>query len=265
MVTEDGVRLGVRDYGGSGPSLVLIHGFFGNLGGFDDFAPRLMGRYRVVAYDQRGHGWSESGPTSVAAYVDDLRTVIEALDLGDAVLYGGSFGALVALAHFAAGHGARAFVNEDGQVGDWPPEGPGDSPHPDGPRILRPDQVPSYLDFWKTMGPAGTATAHRSMQARGDGRVELRPTQTELNAKGLAFADLAVLDAYRVAAGVPVWLLVATGKPEDEMTGREAAIEQLVAICPKLEVRRFSTGHWITAEDPAAAAEAIAELSDQLL
>jgi pimeloyl-ACP methyl ester carboxylesterase len=139
VCADDGVRLAVRDFGGNGPSLILIHGFFGNLGQYDDFGTMLTDHYRVVAYDQRGHGWSESGPTSISTYLDDLRMVREALHLDDPVIYGGSFGAQVALAYLRAGLVACAFVNEDGQISDWPPEGPGDPPQPDGPRILSAD------------------------------------------------------------------------------------------------------------------------------
>jgi hypothetical protein len=97
------------------------------------------------------------------------------------------------------------------------------------------------------------------MQSRRDGQVELRPTQTELNAKGLAFSELPILDCYRATA-VPVLLLAAARGPRGELRDRDAAIEHLQAIC-RCDVRKFSTGHWITAEDPNAFFALLAELS----
>lgn len=262
VCTDDGVRLAVRDFGGSGHPLLLIHGFHGNLGQFDTFGPMLADQYRVVAYDQRGHGWSESGPTSVAAYVDDLRTVVDALELDDPVLYGSSFGALVALAYLEAGDAARGFVNEDGQISNWPGDGPGPPRRPDGPRILSADQQQDHLAFWARSGSAGTASAIRSMQALRGGRVELRPTQTELNAKGSAFSELSVIDCYR-ATDTPVLVLDVARESEDVQADRDAALERLRTIC-SCEVRRFATGHWITAEHPAAVAAALAEFARRI-
>lgn len=262
ICTDDGVRLAVREYGGDGPPLVKIHGFFGNLGQFDIIGPTLAEHYRVVAYDQRGHGWSESGPTSIDTYVEDLRAVIEALELDTPVLYGSSFGSLVALAAMRAGQRTRGFVNEDGHIGDWPEQGPGAPPQPDGSRILgRNDQQP-YIEFWARWGATGTATAMRSMQARRDGRVELRPTQTELNGKGLAFSELPILDCYR-AIDVPVLLLAAAREDTEERVERDNAIDRLGTICA-CDVRKFPTDHWITADDPTGVAEALAEFARAL-
>jgi pimeloyl-ACP methyl ester carboxylesterase len=81
FVDSDGVRLAVRDHGGAGTPVVLVHGHFGSLGSFDVLGPLLAGKARPVAYDQRGHGWSDQGPVSVASYADDLAAVIAALQL----------------------------------------------------------------------------------------------------------------------------------------------------------------------------------------
>ena len=59
VVESDGVAIHYLDWGGDGPPLLLIHatGFLGAL--WRPIAERLTGRFRVVAFDQRGHG--ESG------------------------------------------------------------------------------------------------------------------------------------------------------------------------------------------------------------
>lgn len=257
--TRDDVRLVARDYGGSGPPLVVIHGFFGNLAEADTLGPLLTEHYRVVAYDQRGHGWSESGDITIPIYVDDLRAVIRALELDTPVLFAGSFGTLIALAALQAGLPARGFVNMDGHIADWPSEGPGPPPQPDGLRILNETDKQSYLDFWATFGSDGTATGTRTMQALPDGRIELRPSQTELNAKGLAFSELRILHCYR-SVDVPVLVLDASRADTEEQADREASLERLSSIC-SCEIRRFATGHWISAEDPDGVADALVDFS----
>ena len=63
-------------------------------------APRLVGRARVVSYDQRGHGLSESptaaGDYSLALLAGDLCAVLDGLGIERAGLVGHSMGSMVA-------------------------------------------------------------------------------------------------------------------------------------------------------------------------
>lgn len=86
---------------GSGPDVVLIHAFTGNLSvwAFSGVVDALAERCRVTTYDLRGHGLSdvtESGYGS-AAMAADLRQLHEALALGPAHLIGHSFGGVIAV------------------------------------------------------------------------------------------------------------------------------------------------------------------------
>jgi alpha-beta hydrolase superfamily lysophospholipase len=56
----NGVRLRYLDWGGSGDPLVLIHGLGDGPHLFDELAPLIADRFRVVAYVRRGHGDSEA-------------------------------------------------------------------------------------------------------------------------------------------------------------------------------------------------------------
>lgn len=102
----------------------MIHGHYGDLASFDYLGPLLTRNLRVVAYDQRGHGWSETGPISVDEVVADLATVINILGLEHPILYGSSFGTLIGLAYLMEDRPARAFITEDGQLADFPAELP---------------------------------------------------------------------------------------------------------------------------------------------
>ncbi|MEU3395617.1 alpha/beta fold hydrolase [Streptomyces filamentosus] len=81
-----GVILSLRDWGGDGPGVLLLHGLAGHCGEWDGLARRLGGDgYRVLALDQRGHGASERAPEDVsrAAYVDDVLGVVEEYSSGE--------------------------------------------------------------------------------------------------------------------------------------------------------------------------------------
>jgi len=100
--SPDGVELFVREWGNpAGPEIVLIHGqaqctlsFERQTGSF------LAEKYRVVAFDLRGHGASGK-PTAPEFYLesqrwaDDVKAVLEAKRLKRPVLAGWSMGGRV--------------------------------------------------------------------------------------------------------------------------------------------------------------------------
>ena len=244
FVRGDGPRLAVRGYGGDGPRIVLIHGQYGNLGSFDHLAPLLTGGLRVVAYDQRGHGWSEPGPISTAAFAKDLSSVVDALGLDRPILYGSSFGTLVGLAYLLKGGAARAFITEDGQLSDFPEVLPEAHPPPEDDRVLDVDAWQAYLASFSTAGRAGEATAHRSAVRRPDGKIEILPSGADIFAKEHAFARLPIRAAYQAAPG-PVLALLA--RRDIDLAARQAEVEAL-AESVDLETAWFECGHWISAE-----------------
>src|SRR5690348_3437750 len=80
---------------GSGRPVVLIHGYPLSGRAWDRQLPVLLEhRYRVITYDRRGFGKS-SQPTTGYDYdtfANDLRTLLETLDLHDVTLVGHSMG-----------------------------------------------------------------------------------------------------------------------------------------------------------------------------
>ena len=80
---------------GSGPPVVLIHGYPLSGRGWDKEVPALLpAGYRTITYDRRGFGQS-SQPTTGYDYdtfAADLTTLMAQLDLRDAVLVGHSMG-----------------------------------------------------------------------------------------------------------------------------------------------------------------------------
>lgn len=137
-VDSAGVRLAVRDHGGDGHPLVCVHGLSSNLEIWEPVAAILREAFRVVAYDQRGHGRSDDGDDySYEAVAGDLAAVVSALGLDAPVVAGHSWGASVAL-HHAARHDVRAVVCVDGGVIDM--QGFGQS-WEDTAQLLRPPDL----------------------------------------------------------------------------------------------------------------------------
>ena len=79
-------------------TVVAIHGGLDRAASFTRLSRRLEG-FDVVAYDRRGYQRSRRlGPGTLAEHVADLRRVLSwATDAGPAVLFGHSFGGLVAM------------------------------------------------------------------------------------------------------------------------------------------------------------------------
>lgn len=87
-----GVRLHYLDFGGIGPALVLLAGLGNTAHAWDDFAPRLVDRYHVVAITRRGFGESDHPKRGydTRRLVEDLRVVLDSLRLAKVTLIGHS-------------------------------------------------------------------------------------------------------------------------------------------------------------------------------
>ncbi len=90
----------VRDSGGSGPAVLLLHGwmFASDLNWWPHYRPLVDAGYRVLAMDHRGHGRGlrTSEPFSLRDCAGDAAALVEHLDCGPAVAVGYSMGGPVA-------------------------------------------------------------------------------------------------------------------------------------------------------------------------
>jgi pimeloyl-ACP methyl ester carboxylesterase len=109
VAVRDGVRLAVRDQGpiDAEATVVLLHGLCLEKGSWAaqirDLTRQWGDRIRIISYDHRGHGRSDTAPTStyvVEQLAADLADVLAALDVtGPLTLVGHSMGGMVALAY----------------------------------------------------------------------------------------------------------------------------------------------------------------------
>lgn len=103
VITDDGAKLHVRAYGPvDGQPIVLSHGWACSIEYWYPQINALAQTYRVIGYDQRGHGRSETGalPFTSDVLADDLAAVLEATLTGGkkAVLVGHSMGGISIMA-----------------------------------------------------------------------------------------------------------------------------------------------------------------------
>jgi pimeloyl-ACP methyl ester carboxylesterase len=89
---------------GHGPGVVLVHGVTGDLSIWYlcKAIQTLSQRYRVMAFDIRGHGYSDAPPDHYTSgdHAADLFAIMDALDMDSATVVGHSFGGVIA-AHAA--------------------------------------------------------------------------------------------------------------------------------------------------------------------
>ncbi|MFG2905561.1 alpha/beta fold hydrolase [Kitasatospora sp. NPDC048286] len=126
--SADGIRLHAEVHGRPGaPTVVLAHGWTCSTAFWAPVIRRLADRYRVVAYDQRGHGHSEIPPSrarySTRALAEDLSAVlVRTVPAGErAVLAGHSMGGMTIMAA-----GGRPDVAERTAAAVLISTGPGD-------------------------------------------------------------------------------------------------------------------------------------------
>jgi 3-oxoadipate enol-lactonase len=97
---ETGVTLSVDITGPDGADTVLLaNGLTMSIAAWDGLTARLSSEFRVVRYDMRGQGRSESppGPHRPEAHAADLHALVRSLGLRDLHLVGLSNGGLVAM------------------------------------------------------------------------------------------------------------------------------------------------------------------------
>ncbi len=105
LAVGDGRQVHVRDEGPRDAPIVLLHGSNADLHTWQAWTDALSADYRVVRFDQRGHGLT--GPAadadySIEAFAGDIDAVVDALGVERFVLAGNSMGGAIAMQYAIA-------------------------------------------------------------------------------------------------------------------------------------------------------------------
>lgn len=92
------VSLAYRDFG-EGLPIVMIGGFGSTMDMWDQRVLRMLARdYRIVIFDNRGMGYSESSDKeySIPLFAEDTAALMDALQIGKAIIFAHSMGTYIA-------------------------------------------------------------------------------------------------------------------------------------------------------------------------
>lgn len=232
LIPAGGVTLAVEE-AGDGAAVILLHGLTATHR-YVVMGSRSLERsgHRVIAYDARGHGRSSPAPDSrayeYADLVDDLETLLDSLEVEQAVLAGASMGA-----HTALALALRAPDRVGGLVVITPAYEPGEVDDPD--RLARWDALAAGLrrggvdGFLAAYGePAADPTWHDTVEKVIRQRLALHEhpgavaDALEVVPRSRPFGELEALRAIDVPA-----VVVASGDEADP--GHPQAIGELYA------------------------------------
>jgi pimeloyl-ACP methyl ester carboxylesterase len=194
----NGQRIWYQDSRGPGLPLVLAHGFLMDSEMFAPQVEALAGEQRVITWDQRGHGRTESTPDPFSYWdsADDQRALLDHLGVQRAVVGGMSQGGFIGL-RFALRYPERTagLVLIDTQSG-----------------LEDPEKVPEYdmmLDVWASEGASEQLRAMIAAIIVGNQRPESAP----------------YIEKWRSAEVPTLQLIYRTLMDRDDITDRLGEIE----------------------------------------
>ena len=93
LTVYDGTKIFYEDYG-DGEPVLFSHGLNGSHLNFKKIIGEFREDYRIICYDQRGHGFSDMSTKhmNIKTLGRDLNELITSLDLKDVNVFGHSMG-----------------------------------------------------------------------------------------------------------------------------------------------------------------------------
>jgi non-heme chloroperoxidase len=252
VTAPDGVRLAVQEAGNpQGTPIIFIHGLLGShLNWARQFSDPQLQRFRLIAFDLRGHGLSDK-PTQESAYRDgkrwaeDLAAVIAASHAHKPLLVGWSLGGAVITNYLAARGDAdiRGAVYVDGVV------------------ELTPEQIPAHTSVYRDMISADLKTHLDGERAFLRLCFHQQPDSVTFE-RLLANAALAAWPMQRAVPSMSIALEQGLGKArvpllfiygaQDALVRPQPALARARQVNPGIQSRLYpDSGHAPFIEEPA--------------
>jgi 3-oxoadipate enol-lactonase len=236
---------------GSGPAIVLLHGWALDLDYWNLVVPLLASRFSVLRFDRSGFGLSD-GPPDIHRNVADLEALLQQAGIERAVLVGMSQGARLAI-HFALAHPARvrALVLDGAPAFDAEPELP-------------------MAEFRRQLQTAGVAAMGSQIQAHPLMQLQVEDPQARHQlAQLLSRYQGHDLQHTRAASPAPALsritapVLVLNGAHDS--AGRHDAAQRLATLLPHASRQQLpGAGHLAALDDPAGYALQVITFCDSL-
>jgi 3-oxoadipate enol-lactonase len=249
---QGAVRLRYARDGARGPSLVLIHELGGSLESWHGVVAALERDFRILRYDMRGAGESETPPQpfTIDDWVEDLHALLRASGLPQPYhLVGGAVGALIAVAY------ALKYPQELATV-TLLAAALGASPARRDEMIARTKVV-----LEKGMGEITDAALSRSypQAVRHDTKrfERFRDTMLRANVQGYVFCNLVLantnLESRLGELKVPVQFIAGIHDP----LRTPAIVRELAAKVPGARFEEVDSGHFMHVQTPQLIADRI--------
>jgi pimeloyl-ACP methyl ester carboxylesterase len=291
LVRSGDVEIAVRDYGGGGPDVLLIHGGGRNVHDWDEVVRHLSGM-RVAAMDLRGHGessvveeWSWDGA------VADVRAVVDDLGMKHPIVVGHSLGGMVASEFAARSDDVAGVVNVDGSGQTLPSTWPGWSTEDalakfeelkakgnaeaqearDGMTPEEAEQTLEQLRAWASSSGIAVemleAGAQRGVRTGDDGKLRTNPTWRRMNAYMGPIGQMDIFEVYGRTTHPIVHIVSTREEPNEDASvaewmnahraGMRLDYEKLTAERSDFRVEEMDAGHMLNLELPEQVAQSI--------
>jgi pimeloyl-ACP methyl ester carboxylesterase len=248
-IDRDGVEIYCESRG-SGPAVLLSHGYGATSRMWDGQVAAFADRYRVITWDMRGHGRS-GDPADPAAYshaltVGDMAAVLDACEVESAVIGGLSLGGVMSLGfHLAHPMRVRALLLCD-----------------TGPGFRNPDARAAWNE--RALARAQELEEKDLAAMRGGDETRLG---THRSARGLAGAARGMLAQFddsliRSLSTINVPTLVVVGSEDTNFLGAADYMAAKIAGARKVVIP--GAGHAANLDRPAAFNAAVGEFLDGL-
>ena len=269
LTTDDGVKLYYEE-AGSGMPIVFVHEFAGDYRSWEPQMRYFSRRYRCIAFNARG--WPPSDvPLDVARYsqaraCDDIRSVLDALEIDQAHVVGLSMGGLSTL-HFGLTYPerTRSLLVAGAGYGSEPSER--EKFRAEAVVIAAKLEKDGMAAFAEVYAHGPTRVQYESKDPRGF--AEFKAMLAEHSAKGAANTQLgvqrkrpSVFDLEEKLAACRVPMLIVTGDEDWPCLLPNVFIKQ---TCPTAALQVIpNSGHAINIEEPAAFNAALADFLAQV-